>query len=66
MRQLHRLKQRELADRAGVTRETISRLESGLQVPKHETALRLAAALGCSAESLFPLEKDRGQADKRP
>ena len=38
--------QGELADRAGVDRSVVSRLESGDQTPLLDTAIRLAGALG--------------------
>ena len=39
------LTQAELAQRAGVRMETISRLESGKHVPRQETLIRIDAAL---------------------
>lgn len=38
--------QAELAERAGVTEATISRIENGLHAPRFSTVRRLAAALG--------------------
>lgn len=48
--------QQELADRAGVTRQTISGIESGLYGPGVEVGLRLARALGCRVDDLFELQ----------
>jgi|SRR5271165_2300990 len=47
------LSQGALADMAGVTRQSISGIESGRWSPSLETALALAAALGTSIEDLF-------------
>jgi putative molybdopterin biosynthesis protein len=52
------LTQQELAERAGVTRQTISGIESGLYGPGVEVGLRLARVLGCHVEDLFELERD--------
>lgn len=48
--------QQQLADRVGVTRQTIIAIERGNYNPSVELALRLAATLGTSVESLFALE----------
>lgn len=50
------LTQQELADRVGVTRQTILSIEKGRYRPTVELALRLASALGVSVEDLFQLE----------
>ena len=47
------LSQGALADMAGVTRQSISGIESGRWSPSLEVALALAAALGTSIEDLF-------------
>src|SRR3989442_1521054 len=47
------LQQRELAERVGVSRQTLSSLESGETVPATSIALALAGALGCRVEELF-------------
>jgi putative molybdopterin biosynthesis protein len=47
------LSQGTLADMAGVTRQSISGIESGRWSPSLEVALALAAALGTSIEDLF-------------
>lgn len=50
------LSQQELAERAGVTRQTIGGIEAGLVSASVGVALRLARALGCRVEDLFGLE----------
>lgn len=52
------LSQQELADLAGVTRQTISGAETGQYVPSTAIALRLARVLGCTVEELFWLEEE--------
>jgi putative molybdopterin biosynthesis protein len=52
------LSQQDLATVAGVSRQTISGVESGQYAPSATIALRLAKALGCSVEDLFWLEED--------
>lgn len=47
------LTQEQLADSAGVTRQTIIAIEKGNYVPSVMLALRLAARLNCSVEDLF-------------
>lgn len=46
--------QRALAERAGLTQETVSRIERGHEQPRVATKTRLAAALGAPVEVLFP------------
>lgn len=52
------MSQQELANIAGVTRQTISGVESGQYAPSVTITLRLAKALGCQVEDLFWLEQD--------
>ena len=47
------LTQAQLAVRAGVSEAEISRLEAGHRRPNFETGIRLAQALGLSAEELY-------------
>ena len=47
------LSQAALAERAGVTRQTISGIEAGRWLPSLDVALVVAAALGSSVEELF-------------
>ncbi len=53
------LTQEEIAQRAGVTRQTIIAIERGNYVPSVLLALRLARELGCRVEDLFDV-KERG------
>lgn len=47
------LTQEELADKVGVTQDTISRVENGTTPPKFEKLPDYAGALGCSVLDLF-------------
>lgn len=49
--------QQELADRVGVTRQTILSIEKGKYNPSVGLALRLALTFGVAVEELFELEK---------
>lgn len=49
------LTQQELAERAGVTRQSIISIEQGKYRPSVELALMLARALGCTVDDLFHL-----------
>ena len=53
--------QQDLADRVGVTRQTIHSIETGKYNPSIELALRLARELGTAVEDLFELD-DREKA----
>jgi putative transcriptional regulator len=48
--------QQELAERVGVTRQTIIALEAGKYVPSLLRAFRLAAAFGVKVEDVFQYE----------
>jgi molybdate-binding protein/DNA-binding XRE family transcriptional regulator len=52
------LKQSELAERAGISRQTLSVLESGRGQPSTSVALHLAHVLGCRVEDLFWLRDE--------
>lgn len=52
------MSQQDLANLAGVTRQSISGVESGQYAPSVAITLRLAKALGCKVEDLFWLEQD--------
>jgi putative molybdopterin biosynthesis protein len=47
------LSQVALAERSGLTRQSIGAIEAGRAVPAVDVALRLARALGCQVEELF-------------
>jgi putative transcriptional regulator len=49
--------QQELADRVGVTRQTIIALEAGKYVPSLLLAFRLAAAFGVRIEEVFQYDQ---------
>jgi putative transcriptional regulator len=51
------LTQQELADRVGVTRQTILSIEKGKYAPTIGLALQLARVFGVSVEELFQLEE---------
>lgn len=48
--------QQQLAERVGVTRQTIISIERGKYKPSIELALRLARVFGVPVEALFELE----------
>ncbi len=48
--------QQELAERVGVTRQTIISIERGKYKPSIELALRLARVFGVPVEAIFELE----------
>jgi molybdate-binding protein/DNA-binding XRE family transcriptional regulator len=54
----HGVGQQELAGRAGISRQTLSKLEAGRSSPSTSVALRLAKVLRCRVEDLFCLEED--------
>ena len=45
--------QKELAERVGVTRQTINAVESGKYAPSLEVAFRIAAVFGVPVEEVF-------------
>lgn len=47
--------QGELANRAGITRQAVSSIESNLYLPTTAVALRLASVLACRVEDLFSI-----------
>lgn len=49
--------QQALAERVGVTRQTIISIERGKYKPSIELALRLARVFGVSVEALFELDE---------
>jgi putative molybdopterin biosynthesis protein len=60
------MSQQELAQAAGVTRQTIGGIEGGLYAPSAGVALRLARALECAVEELFWLDDERPLLDAVP
>jgi putative transcriptional regulator len=59
-RQLHDMTQQELADRVGVTRQTILSIERGRYNPSVGLALRLADVFDVPVEELFEIELETG------
>ncbi|MFQ5550416.1 MAG: helix-turn-helix transcriptional regulator [Gemmatimonadales bacterium] len=55
-RQVDGMTQQDLADRVGVTRQTILSIERGQYNPSVGLALRLARTLGVAVEALFEIE----------
>ena len=51
--------QQELADKVGVTRQTINAIELGKYSPSLEVAFRIAAAFGVPLEQVFQYEKSK-------
>jgi putative transcriptional regulator len=60
----HDLTQAELAERVGVSRQTITAIETGKYNPSLELALKLAECFGCRVEDLF--SPDHSPADVNP
>ena len=52
------ISQADLAEKVGVSRQTIVAIEKGNYNPSVELALRLSTALGATVEELFQLEED--------
>lgn len=52
------LRQEDLADRVGVSRQTIISIEGGRYNPSLELAWRLSKALGVTIEELFEFGED--------
>jgi putative transcriptional regulator len=50
--------QQDLADRVGVTRQTILSIERGKYNPSVGLALRLAGTFGVAVEALFEIERE--------
>jgi len=53
------LRQSDVAELAGLSREQIVRLEGGSCIPRLDTAQRLAAVLGCDPAIIFPVNDER-------
>ncbi len=57
-RQIDDITQQDLADRVGVTRQTILSIERGKYNPSVGLALRLARTFGVTVEMLFEIEEE--------
>ncbi len=66
LRQDRGLSQKQLAERAGVSRQTVVGIESGRYLPTVGVALRLARALGCQVEDMFALPEAAASLAARP
>src|SRR5262245_50701964 len=62
-RQARGLDQQELAERIGLSRQSLSAIESGVATPSTAVALRLSAALDRPVDQLFWLEPRRATAE---
>ena len=56
-RAIHNLTQQDLAERIGVSRQTINALEAGRYVPSTVLALKLAKLFDKSVNEIFELEE---------
>jgi putative transcriptional regulator len=56
-RAIKKVTQAELADRVGVSRQTINSIESNKYIPSTLLALKIARVFGKSVEEIFQLEK---------
>jgi putative transcriptional regulator len=56
----HEMTQQELADRIGVTRQTINAIELGKYSPSLEVAFRIADVFGVPLDQVFQYEVKRG------
>ncbi|HEX7596991.1 MAG TPA: substrate-binding domain-containing protein [Polyangia bacterium] len=65
MRQRLSMQQNDLATQIGVSRQTLSAIESGETVPSTLIALNLARALNCRVEDLFSIGEDAGILEAR-
>lgn len=57
--------QAELGERAGTGQSAISAIERGDRAPSARVIWEIAAALGCSIESLFPSHPGGNQSQKK-
>lgn len=55
-RAIHNMTQAELAEKLGVTRQTINAIEAGKYAPSVELALRMAKMFNVTVNDIFQLE----------
>ena len=60
LRKLHQMSQEELADRIQVSRQTLSKYETGESLPDIEKCKRLAAVFNVTVDDLINYEKKDG------
>ncbi|WP_028392758.1 helix-turn-helix transcriptional regulator [Bacillus cihuensis] len=53
----NRMTQQELADRIGVTKQTISKYVHNSQVMSYQTALNISKVLDCQMEDLYEIKE---------
>lgn len=56
-RAIHNLTQADLAEKIGVSRQTINALEAGKYVPSTVLALKISALFGQAVNDIFTLEE---------
>lgn len=56
-RAIHCLTQQQLAERLGVSRQTVNAMETGRYVPSTVLALKVAQVFGKSVNEIFTLEE---------
>ena len=57
--------QQELADKVGVTRQTVNAIELGKYSPSLEVAFRIATAFGVSLDEVFQYERNGARQHKK-
>jgi putative transcriptional regulator len=58
-RNAHGWTQQELAERVGVSRQSINSIERNRYVPSLPLALAFARVFGCSTDEVFSLEREK-------
>ncbi|MCC5894871.1 MAG: helix-turn-helix transcriptional regulator [Alkalibacterium sp.] len=51
-----RLTQKELSERAAISRQYLNKIENGKATPSTPVAIELAKALGCTVEDIFSIK----------
>jgi putative transcriptional regulator len=57
--------QKDLADKTGVTRQTIIAIENGKYSPSLELAFRIARVFETSVEEVFSFRPEKGKGDTK-
>ena len=58
LRKQHKMTQEELANEVGVTRQTITSIETGKYIASLPLAFKIAKFFGMSIEEIFSIEED--------